>query len=701
MRTHNDEFFSGEEFRKQTEYKIIRAEQYINVSEVAARAPEAMPSPPETQFGNERPSEPKKKSSELPSTQSGRRRASVKDFLSKITETATSTVGTTVAVIGAAATVAVCGSIYAPAPHVSLISLDVGADCVEYVLALDELQENVDYDIVVSNAYHTFTQTEVTAGENTCFINQLKPFYEYTLSVVGKTEDALGQTVYFEQSFYTGTGAEPKAFIDLMQTEQEVGNTIDYSLYVSDPLSLSNRYLVRAFYENELILEESWTGQTTYEGSIPVSVEGEVLFSVYADINGELRLAGEKTVVATLPEVLPIRNPQFILLEEAALAGTDVFSVPYEIRDLDEQWQLQAATFHVAYNGGEYDIEQSAFLLSKLGAVSVEIPADVTEFTLSAELSALSEDGETWQGVVQPQSYAAPHQVVLAEKEVFDASQYNEGRTLTLRFFTHLPEGTTLSVTDTATGVATEAAYGEYSETLTASEKNFIYQVLDEQGNVFIGEQSCSISFVEDKPTFTLNYTNPGYYLETYNEDGTINLYTDVQFACDDERVHYELVYYSDSVPEQVYRSRDPLVALENLPNEMYYLIYYVVYEQDGVRYVIGYVPVSGNTGHFVESNVSLTAAGSTVELSIYDNVVWQGDVVLTINGTQKISLTASDFVKEEDQYVYSFTADTEIVSATIEMLASSQTQGYETLSGAGFTIHGSIYKQLLLEYTA
>ena len=145
---------------------------------------------------------------------------------------------------------------------------------------------------------------------------------------MGKTEDALGQTVFFEQSFYTGTGAEPKAFIDLMQTEQEVGNTIDYSLYVSDPLSLSNRYLVRAFYENELILEESWTGQTTYEGSIPVSVEGEVLFSVYADINGELRLAGEKTVVATLPEGLPIRNPQFVFSKKPFWRGRTCLAYP-------------------------------------------------------------------------------------------------------------------------------------------------------------------------------------------------------------------------------------------------------------------------------------------------------------------------------------------------------------------------------------
>ena len=699
MRTHNDEFFSGEEFRKQTEYKIIRAEQYINASEVAARAPEAMPSPPETQFGNERPSEPKKKSSEQPSTQGGRRRASVKDFLSKITETATSTVGTTVAVVCAAATVAVCGSIYVPAPHVSLISLDVGADCVEYVLALDELQENVDYDIVVANPYHTFTQTEVTAGENTCFISDLKPFYEYTLSVVGKTEDALGQTVYFEQSFYTGTGAEPKAFIGLTQTDYEGESVIDYSLYVSDPLSLSDQYLVRAFYENELILEENWTGQTTYEGSIPVSMEGEVLFSVYADLDGELRLAGEKTIIATLPEVLPIRDPQFVLLEEAVLAGMDVFNVPYEIRDLDERLRLEKAVFHVAYNGGEYDTELSSFVLSTSDGLPVDLPADVTEFTVSAELYAVTEDGETRQAVVQPQTYAAPHQVVLAEKEVFDASQYNEDRTLTLRFFTHLPEGATISVTDTATGVATEATYGEYSVTLTESSKSFTYQVLDEQGNVLIGEQSCSMHFDLEKPTYTFSYTNPGDYLETYNEDGTINLYTDVQFSCDDERVYYEVVYYGGDVPEQVYRSRHPHVALENLPNQGYYFIYYVVYEQDGVRYVIGYTAVSGNTGQNLENDVLLTATSSSVELSIYNSIGWQGDLVLTINETQKISLTASDFVEGEYTRVYTLASDTEIFSVTLEIFASDQMQMYEILSSAGVQINGSIYRQLFLEY--
>ena len=172
-----------------------------------------------------------------------------------------------------------------------------------------------------------------------------------------------------------------------------------------------------------------------------------------------------------------------------------------------------------------------------------------------------------------------------------------------------------------------------------------------------------------------------------------------MQFSCDDERVYYEVVYYGGDVPEQVYRSRHPHVALENLPNQGYYFIYYVVYEQDGVRYVIGYTAVSGNTGHFVESDVSLTAAGSTVELSIYDNVVWQGDVVLTINGAQKISLTESDFVQEDSKKVYSLTTDTEIFSVTLEIFASDQLQMYEILSSAGVQINGSIYRQLFLEY--
>ena len=151
MQNRNDEFFTGEEFRGQTEYKFMRAEQYINASEVGARAPEAQETAPETQFGNEQ-GKPRQKPSEALSTKSGKRRASVKDFLTKITESATSTVGTTVAAVGVVATVAVCGSLYVPPPKVNLLSLDVGAEYVSYVVQIDELQENVDYDIVVENA---------------------------------------------------------------------------------------------------------------------------------------------------------------------------------------------------------------------------------------------------------------------------------------------------------------------------------------------------------------------------------------------------------------------------------------------------------------------------------------------------------------------------------------------------------------------
>ncbi len=697
MRKKNEELFAADELYSVSEYKPFRAEQYINVSEVAARAPETQPTPPETQFGNERHSGIKPKRSDSPSTQGGRRRASVKDFLSKLTETATSTVGTTVAVVGAAATVAICGSIYVPAPHVSLISLDVGADCVECVLDISELQENVDYDIVVSNAYHTFTQEEVTSGENVCFINELKPFYEYTLSVVGKTDDALGKTVYFEQSFYTGTGAEPKAFIDLTQRELDGESVIDYSLYVSDPLLLSNQYLVRAFYENEVILEESWTGQTTYEGSIPVYMEGKIFFSVYADLDGELRLVGEKSI---LSEAAPMRGPNIALRTDTELVEGGLFAVFYDISDENEQWRLERAIFHIAYDDSAYDVEMSSRALYEEGMLPVEIPADVTEFTVSADVFSVTKTGEERQISLQPQVYAAPHQVVLAEKKIY-TDDYSDDKILTLRFFTHLPTGVTLWLTDTSTGDSTEITDSEYSETLTESARTFSYQALDEQGNVLIDEQTCTINVASSLPSFEFNYTNPGDYVETYNKDGTINLYTNVGFACDDENVYYEIVYYGGEISERVYRSRDPHVAFENMPDQEYYLVYYVIYEWEGVRYVLQRIAVSGNTGQDVRSYVDITVTEATVQVSLSSSVVLQGDAVIVVNGSERRTVAFADFVENQYGLLYSFDAGVEIVSVTVEMAATHQMKVYEQLLAQGSEMQGSVYEAILWEYTA
>ena len=696
MQNRNDEFFTGEEFRGQTEYKFMRAEQYINASEVGARAPEAQETAPETQFGNEQ-GKPRQKPSEALSTKSGKRRASVKDFLTKITESATSTVGTTVAAVGVVATVAVCGSLYVPPPKVNLLSLDVGADYVSYVVQIDELQENVDYDIVVENAYHTFTQEDVSAGENVNFINQLKPFYEYTLSVVGKTEDAIGETVYFEEKFYTGTGAEPKAFISLEDRAVAGNIEIAYSVYVSDPLSLSNQYLVRAFYENELIFEDAWMEGKSTEGVISGWYDGEICFELYSDINGDLRLAGKQSIIVSAPELPP--NPSFTMDAEAVLAGMNKFEVGYSITDVHERLRINKAVFLVRYGGGEYE---ETVILPKANeglSVAVVIPAGVTEFTLQPTLFLSTQTGQEWQLELQSQAYTAAYQISLAQTTVGVADQYDGTRMLSLNFHAHLPENAVIEVKNPLDSVV-EAYDGIYYETFPTDGGEYSYQAKDADGNILTEAQFTTVTLPENLPTtmdYTFNYLNSGNILETYNDDGTINLYGDFNFSTENENIYYEIVFSGGPI----YRSRQRGLVLEGIENQEYGVVYSVIFEQDGVRYELMNTPVSGTTGQAIYDQPSMTVADGKLTL-VLSQYIDHGEMVdLIFNDTERVSIAVSDFAVNGDGNLgYVYTLPSGVTTVRLEIDATIQKDYYEQLIAGGMEIKGTIYKQIILEET-
>lgn len=695
MRKRNEEQFSGDEFRSVSEYKSFAAEQYGKPLEIGARAPETKATPPETQFGNT--SAPKQ--SDLPKTDAGKRRASVKDFLNKITETATSTVGTAATVVAAAATVAVCTSLFVPAPQVNLLTLDVGADYVSYVLQVDELQDDVDYDIVVSSPYHTFVQEEVVAGENVNFITELRPFYEYTLTLIGKSDDALGKTIYFEQKFYTGTGAEPQAVITLEERRADGVVAVDYSIYVSDPLSLSNQYLVRAFYENEIILEDVWSDEIIRDGTISGWYDGEIFFEIYADVDGELRQAGSQSIVVSPPERPP--NPTFTLGTETELVGIDTFTVEYAFTDVHTLLQVDKAVFRITYDGGDYEETVLTPTMDGAAKLQVAIPADVTEFTVQPTLYVSTAQGLEWQVETAAQTYAAGYQVSLWQTQVGAPDLYMGERTLTLQFYTHLPTDSRLLVTD-PTGTSVEVYDGYYYETFPESGGEYTYQAVDANETPLTETASRTVILPENLPTgddYTFNYLNAGDILETYNEDGTINLYGDLGFTTTNEEVFYEILFTGEG-ETIVHRSQDQALMLENIPAGWYGVTYYVIYEQDGIRYELFYVSVSGTTGQ-MSGEPSLWIEDGAVQIQLYEWVDHQETLGLVVDGTERITLSLSDFTADEyGDLFYTYIPPAGTTTIGLEVYLTTQTDAYEQLIADGVPVKGSIYKQVILEET-
>lgn len=184
---NNGEFYSSSEYNSVSEYAQFPAELYIKPKE-------------ENKSGNETADLGKEATTLQHKANAKAENGNHKTLVDKIFNSI-KTVATTATV--AATALVVTTSFVTNAPKVDLVSLNCGADYVEYELEIDELQEDVAYSIVISAPTQEESKTPLTCNGNyKRRIDGLKPNWEYTLEVV--SEDAiLGEVTHYQIKFQT------------------------------------------------------------------------------------------------------------------------------------------------------------------------------------------------------------------------------------------------------------------------------------------------------------------------------------------------------------------------------------------------------------------------------------------------------------------------------------------------------------------
>lgn len=184
---NNGEFYNSNEYNSVSEYAQFPAELYIKPKE-------------ENKSGNETADLGKEATTLQRKTNAKAENGNHKTLVDKIFNSI-KTVATTATV--AATALVVTTSFVTNAPKVDLVSLNCGADYVEYELEIDELQEDVAYSIVISAPTQEESKTPLTGNGNyKRRIDGLKPDWEYTLKVV--SEDAiLGEVTHYQIKFQT------------------------------------------------------------------------------------------------------------------------------------------------------------------------------------------------------------------------------------------------------------------------------------------------------------------------------------------------------------------------------------------------------------------------------------------------------------------------------------------------------------------
>ena len=126
----------------------------------------------------------------------------------------------------------------------------------------------------------------------------------------------------------------------------------------------------------------------------------------------------------------------------------------------------------------------------------------------------------------------------------------------------------------------------------SVGEITYTVYLTNEDGDVLSNEASVTVrtDLEIEAPEYSFQYSNPGDINVTYNDDGTINVYLDTKFECDDTSVYYQITL-------GIYRyvSQEPIARIEGLPDDTYPIHYDICVEVDGMLYSVWRMTPSGS----------------------------------------------------------------------------------------------------------
>lgn len=324
-------------------------------------------------------------------------------------------------------------------------------------------------------------------------------------------------------------------------------------------------------------------------------------------------------------------------------------------------------------------------------------------------------DGATHAIRINPTAYALNYRFEVTSVKA-DISGYSTEMPVTLCFDYLLPEDYRITVTDEAISLnlSTELTNRfSFSDLQKDTEANLTIRVTNSEGNAWGVPETVNISKSAAEAEYvspTMTCTNPGDALVTYNEDGTINIYREMipsaygrDTISDDERVYYNAFVqgytydaYSGDELVLVYTDgydvvgREKYAVIENIPNQNYILIYYVMFDYNGVSYVMYTETPSGSVEN-VYDNVSAMVTYGDGNTTITVNVAEFGLLCnsIIVNGVEYEYTTYTD----ESETSPTLVLEGEIEVSEVTILFTMQGYHYDDyISNGEITIKGNKY---------
>ena len=177
-----------------------------------------------------------------------------------VTSTVASLAGPISVVAFAAAAVAtVASGIMEKKPNLISLNYESGTNYIKYEIEIDELSENMDYFIRVSNPTFSVEYPIEESGIQRQIVPDLKPYRTYDIEIVGKdTKESQLEYVYYSTTVSTDTLPKPVAVFSFIPNFNHIlGNyDLDYETYISDYYKNSDNVYLQIYSGSKLLLED-------------------------------------------------------------------------------------------------------------------------------------------------------------------------------------------------------------------------------------------------------------------------------------------------------------------------------------------------------------------------------------------------------------------------------------------------------------
>lgn len=578
---------------------------------------------------------------------------------------AAGTAATSLATVAAAAAMTAF-ALTPSAPNIDL-RMDVADTYIVYEMQIDNMQEDTGYEIIIEadeELYRKSVMSEVVIDT----VSGLEPQTEYSFSVIGNKDGDV--TTHYEERFTT-TPIAPKraevAFSFTSGVDDGGFAKLDYGITVSNANEGALKYLIRAycgereFYQAELGGDDGFSISETLT-RLP---QGELEFQVYEVVEDEEMLVGSQTYDFVYGDNVLGHPAPTVTLGKIELAANNEYQVSYEIASQNAEYEeYSSLNLNIVLNDGttqRITVEnpdakgavRGIYVSGDTASVSVEATLDYYEIYNEIERSVSAE-----AAVTQEIAEHIELKDITVAMYAYDSSYGN----VILSYIWQAKEGTYLEVSDGEEIVTSYDGSTVYFPYNVGEDTSLTYALKDSSGQAVIQEGEISIPATEASE-YSFAYANPGSIVQTFNANGTVNLYINVDFSCDDSQVYYE-IELSCAGEQIVYRSTDNVAVIENLYYEKgygYSVVYGVYKEVGDVRYRIYSVAPSGSTDNSYLADSAMRAelvegeaSGERyIRVTLDDYLVYDfGRITVDIDG-ERIKLTEANFVHLESEYVY------------------------------------------------